>query len=60
MRRHWPLHSVRVRLMLWYTAALTVVLVLYAVGVFVFLKHHLSTELDRQLQRRRLAWRGGG
>jgi heavy metal sensor kinase len=49
MRRHWPLHSVRVRLMLWYTAALTVVLVLYAGGVFVFLKHHLSTELDRQL-----------
>ena len=49
MRRHWPLHSVRVRLALWYTAALTVVLVLYAGGVFVFLKHHLSTELDRQL-----------
>ena len=49
MRRHWPLHSVRVRLTLWYTAALTVVLVLYAGGVLVFLKHHLSAELDRQL-----------
>src|SRR5262245_64078860 len=49
MRRRWPLHSVRVRLTLWYTAALTVVLVLYAGGVLVFLKRHLSTELDRQL-----------
>jgi heavy metal sensor kinase len=49
MRRLWPRHSVRVRLALWYTAALTVVLVLYAGGVLVFLKRHLSTELDRQL-----------
>jgi heavy metal sensor kinase len=37
------------RLTLWYTAALTVVLVLYAGGVFVFLKNHLAAELDRQL-----------
>jgi hypothetical protein len=49
MKRLWPLQSVRVRLTLWYTAALTVVLALYAGSVFVFLKHHLVTELDRQL-----------
>ena len=49
MRPHWPGHSVRVQLTLWYTAALTVVLVLYAGGVLVFLQHRLATELDRQL-----------
>jgi heavy metal sensor kinase len=49
VKRLWPFHSVRVRLTLWYTAALTVVLALYAGGVFVFLQHHLATELDRQL-----------
>jgi len=50
MKRPWHLHSVRVRLTLWYTLALTVVLVLYAGGVFVFLRHNLSAELDRQLR----------
>jgi heavy metal sensor kinase len=49
MRPPWHGHSVRVRLTLWYTAALTVVLVLYAGGVLVFLQHHLMTELDHQL-----------
>jgi heavy metal sensor kinase len=49
MKPHWPGHSVRVRLTLWYTAALTVVLVLYAGGVLVFLQHRLATELDRQV-----------
>ena len=49
MRPPWPGYSVRVRLTLWYTAALTVVLVLYAGGVLVFLQHRLATELDRQL-----------
>jgi hypothetical protein len=37
MKRLWPFQSGRVRLTLWYSAALTVVLILYAGGVFVFL-----------------------
>lgn len=49
MKREWRPHSVRVRLTLWYAGALTVVLVLYAGGVFVFLRHSLFTELDGRL-----------
>jgi heavy metal sensor kinase len=49
MKQWWRPHSVRVQLTLWYTVALTVVLVLYAGGVFAFLRHSLSTELDRRL-----------
>jgi len=49
MKRWWHPRSVRVRLTLWYAGALTVVLVLYAGGVFVFLRHSLSAELDRRL-----------
>src|SRR5262245_7638608 len=49
MRPHWPRHSVRVRLTLWYPAARTVVRVLHAGGVLLFLQHRLATELDRQL-----------
>src|SRR5215510_6939762 len=47
--RRWPAQSVRMRLTLWYAGALTVVLVLYAAGVFLFLWRSLSTELDRRL-----------
>ncbi len=46
----WRPRSVRVRLTLWYTAALATVLALYAGGVFVFLRHTLWTALDRQLR----------
>ncbi len=49
MKRVWRPPSVRVRLTLWYAGALTVVLVLYAGGVFVFLRHSLFTELDGRL-----------
>src|SRR5438034_5439784 len=49
MKLWWRPRSVRVRLTLWYAGALTVVLVLYAGGVFVFLGHSLSAELDRRL-----------
>jgi len=49
MKGWWRPHSVRVRLTLWYTGTLTIVLTLYAGGVLVFLRHNLSTELDRRL-----------
>jgi heavy metal sensor kinase len=41
--------SIRVRLTLWYAGALSAVLVLYAAGVFGFLRHALSADLDRGL-----------
>jgi len=49
MSRWWRPHSVRVRLTLWYTETLAILLALYAGGVFVFLRHSLFTELDRRL-----------
>jgi heavy metal sensor kinase len=49
MTRWWRPCSVRVRLTLWYAGALTVVLLLYAGGVFLFLRQSLSSELDRRL-----------
>ncbi|MBI3249295.1 MAG: heavy metal sensor histidine kinase [Deltaproteobacteria bacterium] len=49
MTRWWWPRSVRVRLTLWYAGALTVVLLLYAGGVFIFLRHSLAAELDRRL-----------
>lgn len=49
MRPWRHLRSVRVRLTLWYTGTLAVLLALYAGGVFIFLKHSLFTELDRRL-----------
>jgi heavy metal sensor kinase len=45
----WRHRSIRVRLALWQAAALGTVLVLYAVGVFAFLRHSLSADLDRGL-----------
>src|SRR5450756_790122 len=50
MNRGWRGRSVRVRLTLWYTATLAVVLALYAGGVFVFVSHGLSEVLDRELR----------
>jgi heavy metal sensor kinase len=49
MTRLWPLRSLRLRLTLWYTGTLAVLLSLYAGGVFVFLRHSLFAELDRRL-----------
>jgi heavy metal sensor kinase len=47
--RWWRPRSIRARLTLWYAAALSAVLALYAGGVFAFLRHSLSVDLDRAL-----------
>jgi len=49
MTRWWRPQSVRIRLTLWYTGTLAVLLALYAGGTFIFLRHNLFTELDRRL-----------
>jgi heavy metal sensor kinase len=49
MMRWWRHRSIRVRLTLWYAAALSAVLALYAAGVFAFLRHSLSADLDQRL-----------
>ncbi|MGQ0612916.1 MAG: heavy metal sensor histidine kinase [Planctomycetaceae bacterium] len=49
MSRWSPSRSVRVRLTLWYAGALAAILVLYAAGVYLFLRQNLYAELDRQL-----------
>ena len=50
MSPRWRPRSLRGRLTLWYAGALAVVLGLYAGGVFAFLRHNLSSALDRQLR----------
>jgi heavy metal sensor kinase len=45
----WRPSSVRLRLALWYSAAVALVLVIYAVGVFVLVGNSLRDELDRAL-----------
>ena len=42
--------SIRTRLTAWYTAALAAVLLLYAGTVFLFLRHALFADLDRELR----------
>ncbi|MEW6298640.1 MAG: ATP-binding protein [Thermodesulfobacteriota bacterium] len=49
MTWRWRPRSVRVRLTLWYAGTLTLVLLLYGGGVFVFLRRSLFAELDRRL-----------
>jgi heavy metal sensor kinase len=46
----WQACSIRVRLTLWYAGALALILILYAAGVFLFVRSSLSTELDRRLR----------
>ena len=46
----WRHRSIRVRLTLWYAAALGAVLALYAGGVFAFLRHSLAADLDGGLR----------
>src|SRR2546422_11024825 len=46
----WRHRSIRVRLTLWYAAALSAVLALYAGGVFAFLRHSPSEDLDGGLR----------
>jgi heavy metal sensor kinase len=48
--RWWRSHSVRVRLTLWYIAAMLVVLAVYAAVVFAFVRRNLSAALDQQLR----------
>jgi heavy metal sensor kinase len=45
----WRPSSVRLRLALWYSAAVALVLLIYAVGVYVFVRNSLRDELDRGL-----------
>ena len=50
MSRWWRSHSVRVRLTLWYVAAMVVVLAIYATVVYVFVSRNASETLDRRLR----------
>jgi heavy metal sensor kinase len=46
----WHSHSVRVRLTLWYVAAMVVVLGVYAAVVFVFVSRNMSETLNRRIR----------
>jgi heavy metal sensor kinase len=46
----WRSHSVRVRLTVWYLAAMAVVLAVYALAVYAFVGRSLSDVLDQQLR----------
>ena len=50
MTRWWRSHSVRVRLTLWYVAAMVVVLGVYAAVVFAFVSRNASEALDQRLR----------
>src|SRR5687767_596388 len=50
MTRWWHSHSVRVRLTLWYVAAMIVVLGVYAAVVFVFVSRNTSETLNRRIR----------
>jgi heavy metal sensor kinase len=47
----WRSHTVRVRLTLWYVAAMMLVLAVYISVVFVFVTRNASQTLDQQLRR---------
>ena len=49
MTLSWPPGSVRLRLALWYSAAVALVVLVYAAGVYVFVRTSLTEELDRVL-----------
>ena len=49
MNLGWRPSSVRLRLALWYSAAVALVLLIYAAGVYVFVRNSLRDELDRAL-----------
>ena len=49
MTHMWRPSSVRLRLALWYSAAVALVLLIYAVGVYMFVRSSLQQELDRAL-----------
>jgi heavy metal sensor kinase len=49
VRFGWRPRSVRLRLALWYGAAVALAVVLYAAGVYLFVRDSLREELDRRL-----------
>ena len=51
MTKWWRSHSLRVRLTLWYVAAMVGVLGLYIVVVYSFVRQNLVDALDQQLRR---------
>ena len=50
MRRWWRSHNVRVRLTLWYVAAMIIVLAIYAAVVFAFVRRSVSESLNQRLR----------
>lgn len=48
--RLWRTRSIRFRLTSWYAGVLALILTLYAMGIFFFLRHSLFTELDLRLR----------
>ncbi len=48
--RWWRSHSVRMRLTLWYVAAMVVVLGVYVFGVYTFVSRNISDSLDERLR----------
>ena len=51
MRRWWRSHTLRVRLTLWSVAAIVLVLGVYVVAVYAFLRQDMFETLDEQLRR---------
>jgi heavy metal sensor kinase len=50
MRRWWRSHSVRVQLTLWYVAAMTLVLAVYAGAILAYVSRSASQLLEQQLR----------
>jgi hypothetical protein len=48
--RWWRSHGVRVRLTIWYVAAMMVVLGVYVFGVYTFVSRNVSESLDERLR----------
>jgi len=48
--RWWRSHSVRLRLTMWYVAAMMVVLGVYVFGVYTFVSRNVSESLDERLR----------
>ena len=48
--RWWRSHSVRLRLTMWYVAAMVVVLGVYVFGVYIFVSRNISDSLDDRLR----------
>ncbi|MGH9321846.1 MAG: heavy metal sensor histidine kinase [Vicinamibacteria bacterium] len=49
MTARWRLRSVRSRLALWYSVAVALAVLIYAAGVYAFVRNSLREELDRAL-----------